>query len=716
MKGGAGASGLLRSCAAFAVAAVLIALPTLRLWSPRFVLDGRDVHRIFRPAAYALEPRLKRLELPEWEPALACGQPLAGVGQSQLAYPPRWILVFAGPERTLSLLAVLHPLFAAACGFALARRLGAGRASAACAALVTGGTPLWLSAYVSPNLEYAAAWSPLALLGALRYGETLRLRGVALAGTAIGMQLLAGGVELAFGTGLCCAAVALMASAERARVLRGVGVMALLALLLGAPEWLPVAAHAREGPRHAGLSLSEASRWSFGAHDVAGLFAPSPPEQVSSLAAYKNQQELLDSVYVGAAALALAVLGAVAGRRRLWLPVAVGVLLLSLGKWGGLFAVLHLVPGLDRMRYPAKFALLLAPLLALGVAQGIETLGRIGRGWALVLAAGGAAVLLVADRRVGVGAAFALGLLAVAVVLRREYLAAPLALVAVGLELTVAASALRVVPIEPAATVERLRAEIPLLESRQRLGESLRDEDWWRLGQVATPPEVDAFALNFPQAAGLRLSDAYGPNLSLRVLELRERGGEGALDLMAERFSLVMGSPGNAIRRYGEAALVARERPLSRGVFLTRWRVLPAEDVRRRVLAPDFDPRSEVLLEADPGLPPSSGEPRASAAGLREPWPELIALSVTQSPEAGLLLLQDTWDPGWSAEVDGKPAAVLRADYAFMAVAVHAGSHEVVLRYACWPLRLGLMLAVVGLVIAVLLARRGRGNASAEAP
>jgi uncharacterized membrane protein YfhO len=42
----------------------------------------------------------------------------------------------------------------------------------------------------------------------------------------------------------------------------------------------------------------------------------------------------------------------------------------------------------------------------------------------------------------------------------------------------------------------------------------------------------------------------------------------------------------------------------------------------------------------------------------------------------------DPWFPGWSAEIDGAPAPLARADFAFLAVPVDAGVHRLRLSYA----------------------------------
>jgi uncharacterized membrane protein YfhO len=48
---------------------------------------------------------------------------------------------------------------------------------------------------------------------------------------------------------------------------------------------------------------------------------------------------------------------------------------------------------------------------------------------------------------------------------------------------------------------------------------------------------------------------------------------------------------------------------------------------------------------------------------------------------AGYLLINDAWDPDWSATVNGKPAPVLRADFMLRAVPVPAGVSQVALTY-----------------------------------
>ena len=72
------------------------------------------------------------------------------------------------------------------------------------------------------------------------------------------------------------------------------------------------------------------------------------------------------------------------------------------------------------------------------------------------------------------------------------------------------------------------------------------------------------------------------------------------------------------------------------------------------------------------------------------------------SPAEGYLVLSDPFYPGWRAELDGSPAEILRANYAFRAVAVPAGSHTVTMTFrpASWIAGLAISLATLAALAA----------------
>jgi hypothetical protein len=99
-----------------------------------------------------------------------------------------------------------------------------------------------------------------------------------------------------------------------------------------------------------------------------------------------------------------------------------------------------------------------------------------------------------------------------------------------------------------------------------------------------------------------------------------------------------------------------------------------------------FDPRGEVAL-------PEGVPARAAPAGtvrVAEFRPDRVRLHADLD-NPGHVVLVDAFAAGWEATVDGRPTRVLRANEAFRAVAVDAGSHEVEMVYRPRGFRLGLV-------------------------
>jgi uncharacterized membrane protein YfhO len=84
--------------------------------------------------------------------------------------------------------------------------------------------------------------------------------------------------------------------------------------------------------------------------------------------------------------------------------------------------------------------------------------------------------------------------------------------------------------------------------------------------------------------------------------------------------------------------------------------------------------------------------------------PNRIVVPVSQ-PDAGWVLLSDTWYPGWQAQVDGRPAPILHGDYLFRAVQVPAGSHVLTFTYRPVSFWAGLLLSLLSLAGFLLFAR-----------
>ena len=135
-----------------------------------------------------------------------------------------------------------------------------------------------------------------------------------------------------------------------------------------------------------------------------------------------------------------------------------------------------------------------------------------------------------------------------------------------------------------------------------------------------------------------------------------------------------------------------------------------------RVMDSTFDFRERVVLEE---APPGWTEPLevpASAAAVQivDYQANRVRLEVETSA-AGLLVLTDTYAPGWKALLDGHSTPVFVADHAFRAVVVPTGTHQIEFVYEPLGFRVGTatsLLTAVALMLVPLISRirRARGS------
>ena len=120
--------------------------------------------------------------------------------------------------------------------------------------------------------------------------------------------------------------------------------------------------------------------------------------------------------------------------------------------------------------------------------------------------------------------------------------------------------------------------------------------------------------------------------------------------------------------------------------LLYRWpEAAAAGAVQSGDASPDL---SSIGLDTQTAYDRSISLPSSEAPGvvkIESSRPGSVDL-VTTSTADGLLVLHDLYYPGWLAEIDGKPAKIMRFALLFRAVIVPAGNHRVTFRFAPFAL------------------------------
>jgi Bacterial membrane protein YfhO len=150
-----------------------------------------------------------------------------------------------------------------------------------------------------------------------------------------------------------------------------------------------------------------------------------------------------------------------------------------------------------------------------------------------------------------------------------------------------------------------------------------------------------------------------------------------------------------------DAKIYRNPRALPRAFLVDRQVVAPsATAARDTVTAPTFPARSVAVTESQlPGL--AVGETGASDAGDAriDSYGDERVVVRTDASRPALLVLTDSWFPGWKATVDGDEVPIHRVDYLIRGVPVPAGAHRVEFRYEPASWRAGWIVSLIALLV-----------------
>jgi hypothetical protein len=691
--------------------------------------------------------------IPLWNPYSACGMPFLANDQSAVLNPTNLALnaLFA-PARAQTFFALLSLIAACLFTYGLVRSLG-GSPLGGMLGGVTFGFGGFVFVWLGYPLAATAAWLPALLWATHHLARRPTLPRAALVAGIIGWQFLSGHLStsvqmLAFCLVFVIYEVAAQHVAEARRFLALAGIALALGVGLGAPQLVPTAEYYRlstisEGGRSrwASDSLGESlgkgllgDAWFLRtvARSEAGLFfAPelrgNPAfEDYRPIEGYGNYAERAS--YIGALGLVALVSSLLTrrsrGHRRFF----------AVGAWVVFGILLHLpvfnlAIYLPVLRFAAPHRMRFIFALCGGVAVGLAVTewgqggGRRGRGERAAL---GVALAVVAAI-MAAGAVHTwrqlapMGLHEHLAWLRAAKIIAPvaasIALAAallgsrrigqralfVGLAL-IAVCDLFVLGARwhPLSRPENVAPELPAIE---RLRESA--------GQMRFTGPPTVLRPNLAILYGLYDARAYDPISVRRYVALVETlngvapGTAPSLEMGSERpFPALerLTSVGYALR------LNERMQPsmewvagsLPRAYVAGRVRVVGARDALA-TLGAGLDPRVATLIEADAG---SSEDGPIRAAEIASYGAHRVVIHATAARPAWLVLT-DARYPGWRARVEGRPAEIVPANYAFRAVRIPQGESEVVFTYEPTSYRIGVFVGLLSLAWTVGLAMGG---------
>jgi hypothetical protein len=224
--------------------------------------------------------------------------------------------------------------------------------------------------------------------------------------------------------------------------------------------------------------------------------------------------------------------------------------------------------------------------------------------------------------------------------------------------------------------------------------------DIWGIDVVHLKRADDLYKafVSTPSISATNLIDLYGVKYVTSVTLIEK---DPRFELIYSRLEGLQGKKEDLLKE-NTIKLYRNRNPLPRAWLVRDHRVLDEKSTLAILSGKEFNPRKEVLLEEEPQWVTPNSE-------LRTPnsfgeLPQFISESnnrlqlLVEAKEDNLLVLSDTYFPGWKAYVDGKPVKIFRANYNFRAVSIPPGKHEVKFVYHPMSVKLGVVVTSLGII------------------
>ena len=697
----------------------------LTLTSQYTWIDNPDITRMDVPRLQFQRAAWHDHEFPLWDPHLWCGQPFLGeiVGA---AFPLNWPFLRL-PRGSVGLFSFealnwyfvyLH-LIGALAAYWLCRELKLGVTASILGGFVysfggfTGAT-LW------PEVLSSVVVAPLVFVFLVRALRGKReFSSAALSGMFLGLAWLSGHHEVPIYLSLTVGAVWLYGFAWRRDWQRWLvlGCLSLIiTILVSGFQTVPGYEYAKLALRWVGDG--DPLEWNQPVpYRVDAQYSMIPSSLMSLIVPWSATYS---EGYTGVVALALAVIAVIRLWHERWVRlfacIALGGLLLALGSWNPLHGFLYSVlPLFDKARTPTRALSIVqigvAVLAAAGVNSLRSTTPEVFRGAARTLMVWGAGV-------------FALGIavtqLHLPAMSEYIYLSGLIAILLACLFLARYRGAVssRIVPIalltltfiELASGGARLFTERTPAQPSKFLPELSRYHDVANFlrGQ---PGPVRVYAMevtdsfNLGDWEGIDTLTGFGAGITtdLARLDWASVRGQNLLGVGYTLSKATAPRPDQTLVLHSSAGFNLFK---NNDAFPRTWivhRMEPAasvEQLRARLNDPGFDARHAALLVGRiPELESCEG-PEDARISRRKANSVFVEARLACR---GMLVLSDTWYPGWSAQVDGRTAPIYPADSALRGVVIGPGQHHIEFRYRPASAIIGAAMSVSGLLGAVMI-------------